>query len=433
MATLKDRIDGFMNVFTKRGTTKDRNIYTKFVWEGLFPDKTNLDIYNGDGIGAEIVDAYAEDMTRRWISINDDEDQEILKAMASIDTQKKFKRAITWAYATGAGVIYIGADDGSDDPAMPLNEKQLKAIKFLKVFNKSQVWKDTTRRNTDPYDKNFGDCDYYTLTPANGTSFEVHRSRIIEIDGIETDGDTWAANGDFNISIYQRVFSRLAGLNDGYAAASDTLQEYVITVLKMAGLFQHMKTPGGENQVVNRLDLLSMSKHSLNAYAVDADAGEEIQRLSTSLSGVPDTIEKLEDAVSVASGVPPIKLYNRPSKGLSGNNNNELRLWYDKVESLQVEKILRGIEYISYLIQVSSEGPTGGVYDESKTVSFNGLWQETSEEKAKNYKTTAEGDGLYIDRGVLEPDEVARSRFENNPEITLSEDHFEEDLNAEED
>ena len=134
MANLKDRIDGFMNIFTKRGTSKDRNVYTKFVWEGLFPDKTNLDIYNGDGIGAEIVDSYAEDATRMWISINNDEDGEIKNAMDDINAQKKFKEALKWAYATGAGVIYIGADDGADDPAMPLNENALRSIRFLKVF-----------------------------------------------------------------------------------------------------------------------------------------------------------------------------------------------------------------------------------------------------------------------------------------------------------
>jgi hypothetical protein len=177
-----------------------------------------------------------------------------------------------------------------------------------------------------------------------------------------------------------------------------------------------MKTPGGEGEVINRLGILDMSKHALNSYAVDAGAGESIERLNASLAGVSDTIEKLEDSVSVASGVPPIKLYNRPSKGLSGNNDNELRLWYDDVHSIQNEKLLNPIRRICYLIQISSEGPTNGQVD-----------------PAKNYKTTAEGDAIYIDREVLEPDEVAKSRFANNPDIVLSDDHFEESLNGNED
>lgn len=423
-------IDGFYNMLTKLGTNKDKNMHTQFAWEGIFSDKTNLDIYNGDGIGAQIVDCYAGDSTRRWIKINQDEDSEILKAMEKINTQKVMKEAVKWAYASGAGVIYIGADDGSEDPIEPLNENTLKAIRFLKVFNKSQVQKDTTARNEDPFSPDFGLSEVYTLTPAGGTSFQVHSSRVIEIAGIETDGQTWVNNGDFHLSIFQRVYDRLKGLNEGYVATSNALQENVITVLKMAGLFQHMKTPEGEAAVINRLGILDMSKHSLNSYAVDAEAGENIERLTASLAGIPEAVEKMEDSVSVASGVPPIKLYNRPSKGLSGDNDNELRLWYDDIESVQVEKLLDPISYICFLIQISKEGPTNGKVDEEKTVTFNSLWQETSEEKAKNYKTNAEGDAAYIDRGVLEPDEVAKSRFVDNPDITLADDHFEESSNG---
>jgi len=421
---MRDKLDGFINMITKRGTTQDRNTHTSFVWTGLFSDKMNLDIYNGDGIGAKIVDAYAGDSTRRWVTINDDVKDEILKAMDSINTQKIIKDAVKWAYSTGAGVIYIGADDGAVDPREPLNENNLRSVRFLRAYNKNQVCKDITLRNTDPVSDNFEEQEFYTITPANGQSFEAHRSRVIEISGIETDGDTWSANGDFHISIFQKVFDRLAGLNEGYSAASDTLQEYVITVLKMAGLFQHMKMPGGEDEVVKRLDLLSMSKHSLNAYAIDADSNESIERLSTSLTGFQETLEKLEDSVSVASGVPPIKLFSRSGKGLNSNNDNELRLWYDDVESIQSEKLLDPISRICMLIQLSKDGPTGGVVDLNKTITFNSLWQETNEQKANNYKTNAEADSLYIDRQVLEPDEVAASRFIGNPDITLSDDHF---------
>jgi phage-related protein (TIGR01555 family) len=410
--------DGFINLFTKRGTTNDRNTHTFFTWKGLFNPQMNLQIYNGDGLGTRIVDIYAGDTTREWIKINEDEDNEILKSMNSIGTKQAMKRAMRWAYATGAGVIYIGVDDGAEDPAEPLNEGSLKSVKFLKVYNRAQVTKDQTLRDTDPFSENFGLQEFYTINPTNGSAFEVHRSRIIEIAGMEADDDTWAANGDFHISIYQKVFDRLAGLNEGYCAASDTLQEYVITVLKMAGLFQHMKTKGGEQEVINRLNILDMSKHSLNSYAIDADSNESIERLSTSLAGFSDVLEKLEDSVAVDAGLPPIVLYSRPSRGLSGNNDNELRMHYDNIHSIQEEKLLEPLIEICRLIQISSEGPTSGQLDLNKTIEFNTLWQETNEEKSKNFKTTAEADAIYIDRGA-DPDSIIEARYKDQVDITV--------------
>ena len=408
--------DGFVNLFTKRGTAKDRNTHTFFSWKGLFDARMNLQIYNGDGIGSDIVDIYASDTTREWVSINEDEDDGILKAMDSIKTKAAIKNAVRWAYATGAGVIYIGADDGEEDPREPLNEDNLRAIKFLKVYNKSQVAKDHTLIDNDPFSEFFGMQELYTINPVQGSSFQVHRTRIIEIAGKITDDNTWSSNGYFHLSIYQKVFDRLAGLNEGYCAASDTLQEYVITVLKMSGLFQHMKTKGGEQEVINRLNILDMSKHSLNSYAIDADSNESIERLSTSLSGFAEVLEKLEDSVSTAAQIPPIRLFNRPSRGLSGNNDNELRMHYDNIHSIQEEKLLDPISRICYLIQISSEGPTNGNVDESKTIVFNTLWQETNEEKAKNFKTNADADAIYIDRGA-DAEAIIEARYKDQVDI----------------
>tara|TARA_Y100000310_G_C20699475_1_gene828372 strand:- start:1635 stop:2936 length:1302 start_codon:yes stop_codon:yes gene_type:complete len=408
--------DGFMNLFTKRGTSKDRNTHTFFAWKGIFNPQMNLQIYNGDGIGSDIVDIYASDTTREWIKINEDEDNEILNSMDNISTKEAMKNSIRWAYATGAGVIYVGADDGEEDPRMPLNEGNLRSIKFLKVYNRAQVEKDHTLIDNDPFSETFGLQEFYTINPTQGSAFEVHRSRIIEVPGKITDDDTWSANGYFHLSIYQKVFDRLAGLNEGYCAASDTLQEYVITVLKMAGLFQHMKTKGGEQEVINRLNILDMSKHSLNSYAIDADSNESIERLSTTLSGFAEVLEKLEDSVSTAAQIPPIRLFNRPSRGLSGDNDNELRMHYDNMHSVQEEKLLDPLKRICYLIQISREGPTNGEFDENKTIQFNTLWQETNEEKAKNFKTTAEADGIYISYGA-DAEAIIEARYKDQVDI----------------
>ena len=63
---------------------------------------------------------------------------------------------------------------------------------------------------------------------------------------------------------------------------------------------------------------------------------------------------------------------------------------------------------------ISKDGPFDGKQPENWSLQFIPLWQNTEEQDAVTRRTTAETDAIYIDRGVLTPDEVAISRFGGN-------------------
>ncbi|MEE9374491.1 MAG: anti-CBASS Acb1 family protein [Saprospiraceae bacterium] len=418
--------DGFANAFTKRGTTADRNTATTFVWAGPAIDNRNLDLFNGDGLGHDIVDIWAGDATRNWISINEDDDNDILTAMDDIDAQQMFLMANRWAYATGKGVIYMGLDDGAKHPSEPLNENRLKKVAFLRAYNKTQVNKAITHTNDDPMSPHFGEQELYQITPANGTSFLVHRTRILEFDGIMTDDVTWESNDRSHLSIYAKIFERLSGLNDGYCAARDTLQEHNTTVFKMAGLLGKLMTPEGSDNVRTRTDGLDMSKSSLNSYVLDASMEEEITKLQSILTGIPEVITKLEMSVSSVSRIPATRLFGQSTKGLNVTSDNEMKQFFADVHAFQITNVTPQARTLCELIQLSKEGPTGGNVDPGKTIKLNNLWEESAEDKAKNYETNAKGDALYIDRGApLEA--FIKGRFVDNPDINIEESELDDD------
>jgi uncharacterized protein len=65
-------------------------------------------------------------------------------------------------------------------------------------------------------------------------------------------------------------------------------------------------------------------------------------------------------------------------------------------------------------VMLSKDGPFLGQEPDNWSVQFVPLWQNTEEQEAIVRRTIAETDCMYIDRGVLDPSEVAVSRFGGN-------------------
>lgn len=424
---LKRREDSFVNPFTGRGTRKDRNTATTFQSNLLLTARGNLNLYNGSGVGKRAIDRWANDSTREWILVNNDPESDITTTMDLLDTQSAFNVAMKWALGTGNGVIFMGIDDGAENSIEPLNENNIQRIHFLKVYDKDQIIKNDIHINNDAMSPNFGKQEFYEIHSNGGINsgqFTVHHSRILEFNGITTDDLTFNNNGNSHLSMFQTMFARLDGLDSAYIAAQEAMENFYIDVLHMAGLFQHFQS-GQQGQITARLEILDLSKASRNMFALDPAADEKLERLGVNISGLHELITKLEHGISSVTGVPSVILFGQSSKsGLNSNSDNEIRMYYDEVHSLQKEKILKPLIRLCTLIQLSKDGPTGGVVDPSKTIKFKGLWQLTEKEKADNYKTIAEADAVYIDRGVLDQIEVTKGRFNDDPNITLESGHL---------
>jgi len=70
----------------------------------------------------------------------------------------------------------------------------------------------------------------------------------------------------------------------------------------------------------------------------------------------------------------------------------------------QLEKLVDTVSYA----QDSELSP-----DEEYNIEFNSLWQQTDEEKVKMRVEQAKTDEIYINTGVVDPNEVRTSRFGN--------------------
>jgi hypothetical protein len=78
---------------------------------------------------------------------------------------------------------------------------------------------------------------------------------------------------------------------------------------------------------------------------------------------------------------------------------------------MQESKLKPCMEKLIRYLMLSIDGPFHGNEPENWSVQFKPLWQNTEEQDAIVMKIVAETDAMYIDRGVLDVDEVAISRF----------------------
>ena len=132
---------------------------------------------------------------------------------------------------------------------------------------------------------------------------------------------------------------------------------------------------------------------------------------ATVRAGLSDLIDRFVLALSAVSEIPARVLMGQQKAGLNNEGEGETRDWYDRLSDDQ-ETILRPIvERLVYLTMISMDGPTGGQVIDNWHVEFYPLWQMTEKESSEIRKTTAETDKLYIETGVLQPEEVAESRF----------------------
>jgi len=420
----KFNYDGWKNLFTGQGVVgKDKQLANQFV-RGLKLTDTTLDnLYRGDGFGKRIVNLINGEIVREWFEVIGDTDGEINKYLANLKAKSFCGKALRWADVFGGSALVLGLNDGGkfEDP---LDINQLKGIEFLRVYDRRRVTWTHQYLYSDPNDKKFGLPQFYDITPVNNTAtvlYKVHESRLILFDGRDVTDQFRVENNGWGDSIYQSIFEQLSNLNGSYFSVKNILDDFIQTIIKLNNL-EELLAAGEEDQIRTRMEIMDLSRHIMNMIFIDKN--EEYEKKSSTITGIPDVMDRFSLALSAVTGIPLTLLMGQSPAGLNATGASDIRQWYDKISAEQEERFLTAAERLVFLSMVSKEGPTKGKILDGWGVEFNPLWQPTDKEICETRKTQAESDGIYIDRGVLTAEEVAQSRFggeEYSHETTLDE------------
>ncbi len=426
------RVDSWINTVTGLGTLTRDKVFSAFFERSLrLSDQELEDIFNGDDLAAKIAGKIVEDSLRGGyeivISVDEDTAESVADATAAAAAVESFledelhatqrvREAWTWGRLFGGAVLYVVTDEGADvDQAEPLDEGRLRRVLALTVLDKRDLIPHTIY--ADPADPKFGTVKTYRVNSvgpvgnvsAQIVSVEIHETRLVVFEGALTTNRERQANQGWSLSVLQRPYDVLRSLNTSFQALAHILQDASQGIFEMHGLID-MIAGGEKDAVQTRMALVDLQRSVARSLVIDAEK-ESFTRLTPALTGYPEALEIQMLRLAGAADMPVSVLFGRAPAGLNATGESDRLLWAQTVESEQVQVADPTFTKLAQLVMLSSDGPTKGQLPDSWDVVFPPLVHQTETERVDNRKTVAETDKLYVEIGVLIPEEVALSRF----------------------
>lgn len=406
--------DGFINLTTMLGVYgKDKSVSGVPVYTPV--DKRLLEeLYSSDDIANKIVERLPKDGLREWIefsNLDKEIEAKLNDIIKKLDLKSKLQEAWSTARLYGGAGIFINFGEAINGDARkklikPVNTNSIRSVKSLAVLDRHKL-KSGSLVIEDITDPLFGFPVSYEIT-TDQSMLHVHSSRIVRFEGAKLPSDLFKKNKYWNDSVLTKIFQIISNFNQSHGSIANMILDFRVSIIKLKNLFQ-MVAQGDEKKVKERMELIKMQKSVISMVLLNE--GEEFEQNTTSLAGVKDIIQQINDRMVAASGYPHTILLGESPSGMAATGESELRDYYDSVAQEQEAVLRKPLEKIFEYIFLSKEGPTNGKIPENFDFEFVSLWQMSEEERAKMELDVAKKDEIYIANGVLDPDEVAISRY----------------------
>ena len=168
--------DGFIDAFIKSGIRQ----YMKnndFYGSSVPLSDMQLQRLWKNALARRISSLPAEAALKNGFEVDGDKEEVVIPALEKIGATDKLIEALTWARHYGRSCIFMITDDGGTEED-PINYQRLRSIKKLQGYDGSCIQDDLSGMliNDDPLDPNFGNTEWYQITPPRSSH---RRSRSI--------------------------------------------------------------------------------------------------------------------------------------------------------------------------------------------------------------------------------------------------------------
>ncbi|MBW2672079.1 MAG: DUF1073 domain-containing protein [Deltaproteobacteria bacterium] len=406
------RFDSFVNFATGLGSyARDKLMQTQFQNTARLTPQALEYMYMGDDIAARICEALPESASRKWAEIqpDDSEDteaaQKIEKALKALGLKGAALEAAIWGRVLGGAVLYIGIDDGQD-VSEPVNEAQIRSIKFLTVLTKQEIRPYTYQ--TDPALEGFGKVQTYEIQALEGIGLKIHSSRVLVLGGARTTKVQKKANGGWDDSVLHKVHDVLVQFASGWQATAHLMTDAAQGVFKIQDLAEILAS-GDSTLLQTRMEIMDSTRSVSRAIMVDAE-NEDFERKAYNFSGVPGVLDKFMLRLAAAARMPVTKLMGQSPAGMNATGASDLDLWDGEAQTYQDDVFTPIVQRMAYLVSIAKDTR---VDLEDFSVVWPKIRNTSEKEQAEIEKLTADKDVAYITAQVLLPEEVALSRYGN--------------------
>ena len=440
------RLDGYVNMLNKYGTSKDMSERYEFKQEPLVPDEMLTMYYEGNGLFAKIIDAPAEEAIKHGFELDGLADEGLedffMEAIDELDWEENFMTAIKWARLFGGSIAVMLIDDGRGLEE-PLDWRNIKSIDDIRIYDRSLIQPDYgtmfSYNPDDPFGtrgSRLGMPEYYDVYSRYG-NFRVHDSRCLVFqNGILPENTSNSVYQLWGMPEYVRLKRAMRDAEVAHGTAPKLLDRSVQPVYKMKDLSAELATEEGEDRVLRRLQIIDMARGLLNSITIDSE-GEDYDFRTFTFTGVSEVIDATCNFLSALTSIPQTILFGRSPAGMNSTGYGDLENWYNYVERLQKRMVRKNLRYL--LSVIFQAGVNDGKIDAVPpiNVKFNPLWSLSEQEeaaleqtKASTQQIKASTAQIYVDMQALDPSEV-RKKLADSGEFdveTMLDEYSDEEL-----
>ncbi len=370
----------------------------------------------------KMVDVFAKEMTRKWISLTsvgeEDKSEKIAvleQALKTYKVREVFKKAIETEGYFGRGQIYIEVRTprgiaASTDPV----ELQTKLFRTNKKITRGSLvaFRSVEPMWTYPGTYNASDpltADYYKPQSWYVMGKEVHDSRFLMFVSRPVPDVLKAAYNFGGLSLSQIAEPYV----DNWIRTRDSVGDLVHS-FSTSGIKTNLQSTlagGSGDEVYARAQLFNLIRDIRGLMILDKDA-EEFFQFNIPLSGLDTLQAQSQEHMCSVSGIPLVKFTGITPNGLNASSDGEIRVFYDDIHAEQEAVYRANLQQAIDIIQLSEFGEI----DPDISFKFLPLMEMSEKEKSEIRKTEAETDDILVNNvGSLSPDE-SRERLASDPD-----------------
>lgn len=416
---IQERFDGWANVLTGLGGAHDKRQYARLSPGMVLDEYTLATLYHHEWLARTICEILPEKAMRAGMELvvpdgGEDLETRIDDRMEELDAWSKLCTAAIWGRLYGAGAVLVGVSDGRGVD-QPLNLEAVQRVDYMVPLDRRSLVIE--RWYSDPASPKFAQPELYKLqrrvsgrtaiaTGEQATGALIHESRMLVFGGARTGDEEKVANQGWDYSVLQAVYDVLRDWGLSWAGAGMLLQEASQAVYSVKDLTKMLARADGEQALQRRFRIIEMGRSIARALVIDAD-GEAFERKATTFTGVPDMLDRFCNLLAAATRIPVTVLMGTAPAGLNATGESDLLTFQSTVEEWQTQVLAPRVEHLVRLLL--REG--GQAEPESWKVKLCYGTAETPKAAAERRLVVAQADAIYVDKGVVLPEEIGLSRF----------------------
>lgn len=419
------RNDGFIDAFIKSGIRqymKNNDFYNSNV-----PlNDMQLQRLWKNALARRISSLPAEAALKNGFEVEGDKEAIIIPALERLCATDKLIEALTWARHYGRSCIFMITDDGGTEEE-PINYQRLRNIKAMQVYDGSCIQDDLSGMliNDDPFDPNFGNTEWYQITPPrSGQMLYIHHSRLLVFDGDMLPEYERILRNGAGLSCLDGIIKAINRCETAQATGLNALERLSTALIKFENLAAMLQSNEGTELVQKRLDIIDMARNILNTIAISNN--DDYQVFNIPLTGIPDLLDSFGLYICGLTGIPFTVLFGRSPAGLNSTGAGDLENYYNMVSGIQRRQLKPQLEKLIRTLMLCNEGPTNGKEIKDWSIKFNALWMPTQKEQAETEKLQAERQKIEIEtvallkNNQLMDDSEARKYLKENTDYPIS-------------